>query len=188
MRFLAAFSAAFMFLAACVQPAPVPPTPAPSKPVLKKLQPAEWAGTYEGELHMFFVGKPDSPTTVSVMLEIAPIDGDAKRLTWRMTYKDPQRGTSVKDYALVKPDSLAAGMYWVDENNGLFISSSYFDNVFYESYSFGEQNFQVRIEHKGDHIVQELTVQPQKPINPKTENSFSAFPTMMLQKAVLYKK
>jgi len=124
------------------------------------------------------------PTT----LEIAPVAGEKNRLTWRMTYNDAQRGKTVKDYALVKPDSLAPAMYWVDENNGLFVSSTYFDNVFYESYSYGEQNFQVRVEHRGDHIVQELFVQPQTPINPKTENPFKAFPTMTLQKAVLYKK
>lgn len=148
----------------------------------------DWEGMYKGEMYMYNAQAPDTPMTVDVTLEIYPTD-TAGRWTWRTTYDSPKYGKSVKDYALVKPDSLPASYYWIDEGNDLLIHHTYLNNVFYCNFKAGEMFIQSRTELLPTaQILMEVIAQPKEVIYSLEGSDFlECYPTTSIQKAILTK-
>jgi hypothetical protein len=52
-----------------------------------------------------------------------------------MTYKNLRFGEVIKDYYLIKPDSLPENSFLLDEKDGILILQNYMDNCLYSSFS-----------------------------------------------------
>ena len=148
----------------------------------------DWEGTYKGDMYLYNAQSPDTPMAVDVTLEIYPTD-IAGRWTWRTTYDSQKYGKSVKDYVLVKPDSLPASAYWIDEGNGLLIHHTYLNNVFYCNFKAGEMFIQSRTELlPSEQILMEVVAQPKQVIYSVEGSDFlECYPTTSIQKAILTK-
>ena len=95
--------------------------------------PESWLGTYKGNMYILRA-KSDKVDTVDVTFEFLATKKE-KRWIYRMTYHSPKYGDIVKDYELIKPDSLAKNSYLLDEKDGIFIEEVLMGNTLYSSFS-----------------------------------------------------
>lgn len=93
--------------------------------------PKSWLGAYSGTMYIL---KSNNVDTVDVKFEFLETQNQ-KRWTYRMTYKSPKYGDIVKDYELIKPDSLKEDTYLLDEKNGILIEEIILGNTLYSSFS-----------------------------------------------------
>jgi len=117
--------------------------------------PDSWLGTYNGQMYMLKpgVGITDS---VSVKLELLSTDMP-KQWVYRMTYKGNKKyGKIIKDYLIVKPDSLAEGTYLLDEKDGIIIEQTLIGNTFYSNFSVGNSYLNSIMRKTGDIIHFEI--------------------------------
>ncbi len=155
--------------------------------------PDDWMGTYEGDMYVFSVnGNID---TVDLTFTLAPTE---KENAWKyiMSYESEKYGNSVKDYLIVKPDTLPANVYVTDEQNGIFIEEVLLDNTFYGSFSVGNSRLFSTLRKREGYIEWEITstrnestlasgTEPDESGRAFLVNSYAPFTT---QKAVLYRK
>jgi hypothetical protein len=151
----------------------------------------DWKGTYKGQMYIYNVKAPDTPMSVDIMLEIYPT-ATADRWIWRTSYDSKQYGKSVKDYTLVKPDSLLQAYYWIDEGNEVLIHHTYLNNVFYCNFKAGDMFIQSRTELlPSQQILIEIVAQPEYVIYSLKANDstdfLKSYPTTTIQKAILNK-
>ncbi len=97
--------------------------------------PDDWMGTYQGDMYILNAAR-NSIDTVDVHFVLAPTE-EEKAWKYTMSYKSSKYGNSVKAYRLIKPDTLAANVYLMDENNGIFIEEVLMGNTFYSCFSVG---------------------------------------------------
>jgi len=94
--------------------------------------PGDWPGTYKGKMYIFKQGKG---ITDSVDVKFELLADSTNRWVYRMTYNSPKYREIIKDYLLVKPDSLKAGTYLLDEKDGIIIQQTLLGNTFYSSFT-----------------------------------------------------
>jgi hypothetical protein len=75
-----------------------------------------------------------------------------------MEYAAGKYPAMVKDYTIIKPDSLGPGHYLTDENNGLLLDLVLMGNSFYSIFSVAGQTLSYTLKHNGDHIFLEIFV------------------------------
>jgi len=117
--------------------------------------PGSWLGTYKGQMYMFKPGYGIADS-VSVKLELLPTD-ISNQWVYRMTYFGNKKyGKIIKDYLIVKPDSLAAGTYLLDEKDGIIIQQTLIGNTFYSNFSVGDTYLNSIMSKTGDQIYFEI--------------------------------
>ena len=116
------FSLLALCLAAC-QTTKSTTTTAPPK------FPEDWLGTYQGNLQLINAERGaflELPMTVKITAT-----DTANR--WRWYSKSIYNGKEiVKDYALVRHDSMPANHFLMDENNGIFLDRVLLGDAFYD--------------------------------------------------------
>ncbi len=99
--------------------------------------PDSWLGTYQGYMYILRANS-ERIDTVDVIFEFSATNQD-KKWTYRMTYKSPKYRDIVKDYELIKPDSLSKNVYLLDENDGIYIEDVLMGNALYSAFSVAER-------------------------------------------------
>jgi len=154
--------------------------------------PVSWIGTYKGTMYIYkqAEGLKDS---LDVELEILP--DSVNRWIYRMTYKSLRFGEVIKDYFIVKPDSLAANIFLLDEKDGIYILQTYMDNCLYSSFSVAGNYLNSIIRKSDDTIYFEIFSSSTKE-SLKSQNEAKkgqvvfivrSFPPFTTQKAILRK-
>lgn len=154
--------------------------------------PASWLGTYKGTMYIYNTqnGLKDS---LDVLFEF--LADSTNRWIYRMTYKSMRFGTVIKDYYLLKNDTLAKNSYLLDEKDGIYILQSYMDNCLYSSFTVAG-NYLNSIIRKNDDIIDfeifsSLTKESLKSQNKakkgQTVFTIQSFPPFTTQKAKLKK-
>lgn len=91
--------------------------------------PEDWLGTYQGNLDIFDfkAGK-----TMSLPMTIIVSKTDTVN-RWRWYSKAIFNGKDIiKDYAVVRHDSMPPNQYIMDENNGIYLDRTLIDDAFYD--------------------------------------------------------
>jgi len=93
--------------------------------------------------------------TVDLRLVMAPTEEDN---VWNhvMSYESRKYGNLAKEYQLVKPDTLPANVFLMDEQNGIYIEEVLLGNTFYSSFSVGNVQLFSSLRNKGDVIEWEV--------------------------------
>ncbi len=138
--------------------------------------PESWLGTYRGNMHILRANS-DKTDTVDVTFEFLATKHPLK-WTYRMTYKSPKYGDMVKDYELIKPDSLAKDSYLLDEKDGIFIEVVVMGNTLYSAFSVAESRLVSILRKEGNELFMEIFTSKDK--NPlisknKAENPDEVF-------------
>lgn len=103
----------------------------------KNFFPDDWLGIYSGEMYMLKSGS-EKTDTVSLLFEFLET-GKPKCWTYRMIYNNPKYGKIVKDYELLRPDSLPEAMFLLDEKDGIKIQMVKMGNSLYSNFSVAGQ-------------------------------------------------
>jgi len=117
--------------------------------------PGDWLGTYKGQMYMFKPGKGITDS-VDVKFELLATN-ISNQWVYRMTYMNNKKyGKVIKDYLIVKPDSLKAGTYLLDEKDGIIIQQTLIGNTFYSNFSVGNNYLNSIMRKTGDVIYFEI--------------------------------
>lgn len=112
----------------------------------------QWHGVWTGSLKNLPL-RPDSPQ-VDVTLEVdVGRDADDGCLIWRSTYFENGEERQVKDYRLCRQDD---GRFVLDEQNGIVLELSVFDDVIYSAFQYGERTLVVRHALEGNGMTEEI--------------------------------
>ena len=96
--------------------------------------PEDWLGKYEGKLALIHSEK-GKHTELPMTIIISKTD-TANR--WRWYSKALYNGKEIiKDYALIRHDSMPKNHYYMDENNGILLDRVLLDNAFYDYFEVG---------------------------------------------------
>jgi len=98
----------------------------------KNIFPDSWLGNYKGKMYILSALR-DKVDTVDVEFQFSTIDVK-NRWTYKMTYRSKKYGEMVKDYELVKPDSLPKNTYLMDEKDGILIQNTLMGNTLYSNF------------------------------------------------------
>jgi hypothetical protein len=94
--------------------------------------PQSWLGNYKGKM---YIVSAERGMIDSVDVDFLFMETDIKnRWTYKMTYKSKKSGEIVKDYELVKPDSLPKSSYLLDEKDGILIQHTLMGNTLYSNF------------------------------------------------------
>ncbi len=98
----------------------------------KHVFPDSWLGNYQGKMYIVSAanGILDSLNVEFEFFE----SGIKNRWKYRMTYHSAKQGEIVKDYELIKPDSLAKNTYLIDEKDGILIQNTLIGNTLYSNF------------------------------------------------------
>ena len=95
--------------------------------------PDDWYGTYKGTME-WYIGsekKADIPICIEILAGT-----DSNQIIWRTTYDSttliPVK--NVKDYKIVRNDSIEKGHYLMDEQNGIYLDMRLIDNTMYSCF------------------------------------------------------
>jgi len=116
--------------------------------------PDSWLGTYKGDMYILRANS-DKIDTVDVIFEFLTTKHD-KRWTYRMTYKSQKYGDIVKDYELIKPDSLSKNVYLLDEKDGIFIEDVLMGNTLYSAFSVAGSRLVSILRKEGNELFLEI--------------------------------
>jgi len=116
--------------------------------------PESWLGTYKGDMYILRA-KSDRIDTVDVTFEFLATK-NKKRWTYRMTYQSPKYGDIVKDYELIKPDSLAKNIYLLDEKDGILIEDVLMGNTLYSAFSVAGSRLVSVLRKEGNELFLEI--------------------------------
>ena len=95
----------------------------------KDIFPDSWLGNYQGKM-LIISTLHDKIDTADVEFQFS--DTNVKnRWIYKMTYHSKKYGEMVKDYELIKPDSLAKNTYLIDEKDGILIQNTLMGNTLY---------------------------------------------------------
>lgn len=156
--------------------------------------PDDWLGTYQGELYLLHAENRQTDT-VQMVFEFLRT-GQAWCWEYRMVYDSPKYGKQVKDYQLIKPDSLPANMFLLDEKDGIYIQMVYLDNAFYSHFSVAGQRITSILRKEQSFMVYEIIVSNEKQgmssQNTRDDSKglfvVSSYPPFVVQRAILLKK
>ncbi|MEN8119299.1 MAG: hypothetical protein ABFS35_03090 [Bacteroidota bacterium] len=95
--------------------------------------PDDWLGTYKGKMYIIKQGK-GIIDSADVKLELLATN-ISSQWVYRMTYNNSRYREIIKDYLLVKPDSVVTGSYLLDEKDGIIIQQTLLGNTFYSSFT-----------------------------------------------------
>jgi hypothetical protein len=99
--------------------------------------PKDWLGIYSGEMYWI---KSSSEKADTVFLNFEFLEsGKPNCWLYRMTYENQKFGKLVKDYALIKYDSLPANEYLLNEKDGILIQMVKLGNSLYSNFSAAGQ-------------------------------------------------
>jgi hypothetical protein len=149
----------------------------------------DWLGVYEGTMKMYALNSPDTPHWVKLVVEIdtTPV---VNQWVWRVGYTSSVYGNVVKDYKLVQPDSFkGTPQYWTDENNGILLQNSYFDNTFYNFYTVNGSYYNCVFKRFGDLLFYDIYTAAPKVVSEYNQEGFEvkSMPVFSSQSAVLKK-
>ena len=116
--------------------------------------PESWLGIYQGDMYILRANS-EKIDTVAVTFEFLATQ-NAKRWTYRMTYKSPKYGDIVKDYELIKPDSLAKNSYLLDEKDGIYIEDVLIGNTLYSTFSVAGSRLSSTLRKDGNELFFEI--------------------------------
>ena len=149
----------------------------------------DWLGVYEGTMKMYTMNKPDSPHLVKIRVEIDTTAAN-NEWVWRTSYESSVYGNSVKDYKLIQPDSFkGTPQFWTDENNGILLHNSYFDNTFYNFYTVNGGYYNCVFKRFGDLLFYDIYAAAPKVVSEHKMDKFEvkSMPVSSSQSAVLKK-
>jgi hypothetical protein len=146
--------------------------------------PASWAGTWEGDLHIYGTGKtyPD----VRMRLIIKPIEG-SDRWQWTILYLAEK--TDERAYELAVVDS-ASGHYFIDEKNSIELDAYLRGNSFISRFAVEKNLLDVIYTLEGDAIRFQVCPGSTKPVRKSGKKAegikgVASFPVSSYQVAVL---
>lgn len=116
--------------------------------------PESWLGTYQGKMQILWANA-DKIDSVDVTFEFSSTQNPQK-WTYKITYKSPKYGDMVKDYELIKPDSLANDSYLLDEKDGIFIEVVVMGNTLYSAFSVAESRLVSILRKEGNELFMEI--------------------------------
>ncbi len=130
--------------------------------------PDDWMGNFAGR--MLILNSTEGVTdTIDVELVLAPTEKDDE-WQYTMSYSSKRYGDQVKDYRLIRPDTLPPNVYLTDEQNGIYIQEVLMGNTFYSSFSVGESRLFSTMRNEGDAIYWEIiTTRDNQPLRSGTE-------------------
>lgn len=130
--------------------------------------PEDWMGAYAGQ--MLILNSTEGVTdTVGVELVLASTEKD-NAWQYTMSYSSMRYGNQVKDYRLIRPDTLPPNVFLTDELNGIYIQEVLMGNTFYSSFSVGDSRLFSILRNEGDAIYWEITTtRDNQPLESGTE-------------------
>jgi hypothetical protein len=95
--------------------------------------PNDWFGSYNGTMS-WYVGS-EKKAEIPIKIEILE-SGDSNTIIWRTTYDSTKLYPvkNVKDYKIIRNDSLEKGHYLMDEQNGIYLDLRLIDNSLYSCF------------------------------------------------------
>lgn len=122
----------------------------PSKPAVF---PDDWLGHYEGELKLI---NAERGQTMSLPMTVIISETDTLN-RWNWYSKTMYQGKEIiKDYALVRTDSMPKNHFLMDENNGIYLDRVLLDNGFYDYFEVGNLGLYGITKKVGDDIHFEI--------------------------------
>lgn len=115
--------------------------------------PASWIGKYSGTMFLSSLNAPKDSVVVS--LEIVEIIKDSA-WTYTMSYKSEKFGDVIKDYKILKVSNEKDTDYLMDENNGILLEMTLFDDTFYEYFEVENMIYTTRLSRHQDSIEFEI--------------------------------
>jgi hypothetical protein len=122
--------------------------------------PEDWVGFYEGEMDWHSQGKLNAK--IPVTIEIAKIDSLENTWLWKTIYDSTERVPRrvVKEYWVIKPDSLADHQFIMDERNGILLDMNLIDNTFYTSFEVASNRLLSTSRLVHDKLYHEILMSP----------------------------
>lgn len=100
--------------------------------------PKDWLGTYEGTLRLIHA---ERGTFMELPMVVRITTTDTPNC-WRWYSKSVYKGKEIiKDYALVRHDTMPTNHYLVDENNGIYLDRVLLGDGFYDYFEVGNTGF-----------------------------------------------
>ncbi len=115
--------------------------------------PETWIGKYSGTMYLNSLNTPKD--SVVVTLEIVELIKDSA-WTYTMGYKSEKFGDILKDYKILKVTNENSTDYLMDENNGIFLEMTFFDNTFYEYFEVENMLYSTRLSKSSNFIEFEI--------------------------------
>lgn len=153
--------------------------------------PDDWYGTYKGNLEIYNFAQGKAMTLP--MTTIISKTDTANRWRWCsiVIYNGQE---IVKDYAVVRHDTMPPNHYVMDENNGIFLDMTLLDNAFYDYFEVGKLGLYSISRLVGKNLHFEVTSFPldseKHSIFPMSEtdmDTIKSFRVISTQKALLKK-
>ncbi len=113
--------------------------------------PEAWHGVWSGQLTVHTVWGKSFERFMQI--EVAPVPS-SKSVTWRITSTFGDK-KSVRNYQLV-PDAKKAGLFQMDEKNGILIDARLMGNTLYTYFKDGDMLTHVRYENRGTGLYMEM--------------------------------
>lgn len=156
--------------------------------------PSKWLGAWNGKMLMLRTAQANADT-VDLLFEFLE-SGKPKCWTYRMTYNSPKYGKIVKGYELLKPDTIPASMFLLDEKDGIRIEMVKMGDCIYSNFSVAGQYLTSVMRKEQDAIFYEIVAAKEKPSftsnNHAGENeetfTVQSFPPFTCQFARLFMK
>jgi len=113
-------------------------------------------GTYEGVMYIY--SQAELRDSADLRLELS----EASDSSWSyvMTYDNPTYGTVVKDYMLLRLDSLPPHTFLMDENNGLYIPETLIGNTMYSTFDVAGNRLSGMLSWHADGLYWEIHTAP----------------------------
>lgn len=155
--------------------------------------PEDWLGTYKGKMYIMKQGKGITDS-LDIVFELLP--DDTNRWIYRMTYKGTKYAEIIKDYYLIKPDSLAEGSFLLNEKDGIIIAQTLIGNTFYSNFTVAG-NFLSSTMRKTGNLIEFEVLSSKKKESLTTKNKakpgqivfeVKSYPPYATQRAVLKKE
>lgn len=115
--------------------------------------PENWIGKYGGTMYLNSLNAPKD--SVIVTLEIIELKKDSA-WTYTMGYKSEKFGDILKDYKILKITKENTTDYLMDENNGILLEMTFFDDVFYEYFEVENMIYSTRMSKSPNGIEFEI--------------------------------
>lgn len=124
--------------------------------------PNEWIGNYKGKMYILN-NERNSLDSVDVVFKLHETT-EKNKWTYVFKYSSQRYGNMIKDYLLVKPDSLASGVYLLDEKNGIIIQQVLMGNTFFSNFTVAESHIFTILRKNGEYIEMEVTSSKKLPV------------------------
>lgn len=95
--------------------------------------PNDWIGNYKGTMQ-WYIGS-EKKADIPIMIEILS-DSNPNSIIWRTTYDSTTNFPlkNVKDYKIIRNDSMENGRYLMDEQNGIYLDLRLIDDALYSCF------------------------------------------------------